>query len=769
MWKDLRKKLREDKTPADVGAADSGAERQAEQQRQLEAVRASHPRLHASLAQLNTDQLRAVLDQSPSVLVRAQVGSGKTSVLVHKVLYLHLVLGVPLRRMAILTFTHKAADEIRTRIEALAGDEANLGPADFWLTGTFHGVARSLLKEALDLSQIGYRPDFAVLDARGQEALWQRLIAEHQLNIKYVARLAQRMEGLTQGRTRHGHMREEDDLQRLHALSRAARQAANAMDFADLIEHACDLLGQQALDPPLDWLIVDEFQDCEPRELELLGRLRGVGTRIFAVGDPHQVIYAWRGSTPALLDRAQQTFGCTPLSLPLNYRSTHAILGAARAVLGLQPGRGGLLVGSRGDGALVTIRRHHNPSIEGLYLAQRIAGLHADGTPYREVAVLYRTRRQGAPLRAALEHAGIACQESARVEAKDQPAVAWTLDLLQAALHPDDDGTLRAALLHPHYGLLPARLWNVRSFRLFCEQSGLQGRRAARVFFQAALAKTKTPRTQRDLRDALDALTLFDGLDDWLRAAPRACEAMVEHLNLRERLRPTAARHEEDLAAVQRLLRALLAFAQLADAADLAGGLRSAVAQAALGGLHGLAESLDPQAEAVRLMTLHAAKGLEFDHVFISGANQGLVPLARAWGDADAEAEERRLLFVGMTRARDHLELSVHTQPAHATAQPMPSSYLYAIPSALVHWIDGPQPAESQTTVSTLAIPGVQALPSAPVASDVPWHAGQTVKHPRYGQGRVVRLQDDLVLVDFAKLGERSFPLRMCPLVPLPA
>jgi len=728
-------------------------------------------RLQASLATLNPEQLTAVLDTSPAVLVRAQVGSGKTAVLVHKILYLHQVLGVPLRRMAILTFTHRAAEEIRTRIETLAGESAPLTAADFWLTGTFHGVARALLLQALDLTEIGYRPGFSVLDARAQEALWQRLIAEHDLTIKYPSRLAQRVEAVAHGRTRFGQMRADDDIVKLAALAREERVATNAMDFNDLIVHSCSLLAHQPLAQPLEWVIVDEFQDCEPRELELLHRLRGPDTKLFAVGDPHQVIYAWRGSTPALFEKVEKAFGCTTLSLPVNYRSTQTILGAARAVLGLQVGTGGTLRGARGAGEPVVIRRHHNPAIEGLYLAQRIARLNDAGVPYSEVAILYRTRRQGTPLREALEHAQVPCQESLRAEPKDEPAVAWLLDLLAAALHADDAGPLRAALTHPHFGAVPARLWNQRSFRAFCESGATAGLHAGRAFLQHVRERSKAARANRDLEDALSACDLLTGLGTWLgnqAGDARLDEALAVHLHLVDHLRPTSASHAADLAAARRLLKALIGFARHAQT-DIVSGLRAALAQAALGGLQGLAETLDPQANAVRLMTLHAAKGLEFSHVFISGANHGLLPLARAWGDADAEAEERRLLFVGMTRARDGLEISVHTQPAHATALPTACGYLYAIAAGHVRWVEKETDAEAQAPrVPAEANDASGAAPAgiAAGARGVTFADGQPVKHPRYGNGQVQRTEGGLVYVQFEKFGDRLFPERLCPLTP---
>jgi DNA helicase-2/ATP-dependent DNA helicase PcrA len=170
----------------------------------------------------------------------------------------------------------------------------------------------------------------------------------------------------------------------------------------------------------------------------------------------------------------------------------------------------------------------------------------------------------------------------------------------------------------------------------------------------------------------------------------------------------------------------------------------------------------------VKLLTLHAAKGLEFRHVFISGVNQGMVPLASTWGDPAADAEERRLLFVGITRAKDEVELSYHTQPAHAQALAMPSPYLLPLPVASTRWLDAPEATPEASPVFGAGIRGqAQSASEEDVAPQVsPWRQGQAVRHARYGAGIITKISDGMVFCEFAKLGERSFPEKMCPLAP---
>lgn len=557
----------------------------------LEAIRAEHPKLYASLARLDEAQLSAVLCDSPSAVVRAPVGSGKTHVLAHRVLFLHRVRAVPLRRMAVLTFTNRAAAEIRARIVALS-DGGRPDPDHLWLVGTFHGVARALLSQALPIDRIGYGPDFTVLDDEGCERLLEDLISRHHLRIRGRRRLRARL------RARECMALSRDDLPRLAALYADEKRAAHAMDFDDLIGYATQLLDLRDSkafamadrgtgDAPREdyapsCVVVDELQDCEPRELDFLRSLRGRDASFFAVGDPHQAIYSWRGSLPEVFSRARTDLGRHEHVLRRNYRSTRTILECARTVLGPQPELGGELTSTRDLGKRIVLRRDHDPLSEALYLAERVAGLRVEGIPYGEMAILFRLRAQAEVIRAALVGRGIPC-----VEGDDLPA------------------------------------------------------------------------------------------------------------------------------------------------------------------------------DAVRLLTLHAAKGLEFRHVFLSGVNDGLVPLGRRRDPVD-DAEERRLLFVGLTRAQDGVEISYHAQPHQAGATGEASRYLRGLPADLVDLQDGPPDRAPTPTVVDDGAPLAAETQQDPVSRFWP---GQTVRHPRYGGGVVLRVGGDAVECDFGKRGSRSFPLALCPLL----
>ncbi len=506
---------------------------------------------HASLRRLDPDQRDAVLSSDHATLVHAQVGSGKTTVLVHRAAYLHLEHGVPLDQIAILTFTNRAATEIRERLDALLGRTTTAG--ERWLVGTFHAVAATLLRRALPVERLGHTRAFAILDDEAEVELVVAVARQHRIRPGRRATLRDRLRAMPV----------------LADAVAAERRARDAMSFDDLIDHATTLLEDSA--PAIGHVLVDELQDCEPRELAFVRGLVAATTQFFAVGDPLQSIYGWRGAAPTLFAEVSAQLGCQVRTLPRSYRSTHTLLVGARAILGEQLAIG-TLVPVRGPGPKIAILRHHDITAEAAYLAARLAELHREGVAWSELAVLCRLRVQVAELAAALATRGVPC-------------------------------------VH-------------------------------------------------DLDDQLE--------------------------------QPTFA-----------------------------------------------------TAPGVRILTIHAAKGLEFTRVFLSGANVGLLPLLSHEREGDADpAEERRLLFVALTRARDAVEISYQFRPHTHGA--------FGVPSALL------------LPLSTdLAIREEPAAPP-PVSSD--WHVGQRVRHSRYGSGTIVTVAGDTIDCDFGKLGPRAFPRALCPL-----
>lgn len=351
-----------------------------------------------------------MLDESRAVLVNAAVGSGKTTVLIAKALYEHAARGVPLREMAVLTFTNKAADEIRERMRAAdpdAGDEETA-----WF-GTFHSVALRLLQQVLPVGELGFTPSFTVLAPDEELELAERLIGTHGLCVKYRNKLIKRMEAFASGRSLYGVMKREDEIGRLCELLAAEKLRLNAMNFDDLLKNAARLLRNAGWSPRR--VIVDEFQDCDALQTELLRAMASPETKLFVVGDPNQVIYSWRGGGRDIFRRFAAEFGATELSLPVNYRSSATILEAAKFFLEDRS----QLEGIRDPGAGIVVRNHYNPFLEAVSLAETIWRLHETGAPWREIAVLFRLQRQSAALEDAFARRGIPFAAQMRKSVKE--------------------------------------------------------------------------------------------------------------------------------------------------------------------------------------------------------------------------------------------------------------------------------------------------------------------------------------------------------------
>jgi DNA helicase-2/ATP-dependent DNA helicase PcrA len=838
MLRDLRRALRRDQHEAQAaasswtaaGPADDGSMRAAhpprlpphlagvappDPQRLAEACARAHaalPRFGESLARLDPWQQQAVICDDEAAVVRAHVGSGKTAVLAHRVLWWHLVHGRPLASMAIATFTTKAAAELSTRISALL--DVPPPPRDFWLTGTLHGLARTLLEAGLPHDGDGPRKGFGVLDEAARQALLLQLVKDHGLRLQYRNQLATRVRDfLRDGQVRRGAMRSDDDLAILAALYRQAKQSRNVLDFDDLIGHATQLVRQGPV-VPLRALIIDELQDCAPDEVALLHALvqppAGPGDRpdvaFFAVGDPNQSIYTWRGTDPQVFGTLSASLSATIYDLPRNYRSTPEILAAASGVLG-QQASGTALQATRDGGARVHIRRHHDPHMEGLYLSGRLQQLHHQGSPWHELAVLTRTKRQLEQLRQVLDQQGVPCSEVAAPAWSDWPMAHWWLQVLVAA-GEDDAVAVHAALTLQDPGILGARWLRRTTLARHLDQPTAPPLTAATARGATDTAPTRLQRLGGLLRQraleprhsagrceleaaaavvadltGIEAIDSGDGRED----------ALWQHLRLDQRLRPAHRDHHRDVAHLEATVRELTAIRGQRQGTWAAAAAELLRAGPASCNRAGVGDAAGTATDGVRLLTLHASKGLEFRHVFVSGCNHGVIPLASAWGDPAAIAEERRLLFVGLTRARDSLEVSWHTRPVLPQALPMPSDWLLAIPSTACAWDDGAYggatPAALQQTMPACAAaagrddstPHAAAAGRTPTASgqaaaaaDVAgaassgaagaWRVGQPVQHPKYGVGTVLGCDASEVRVDFGKLGERSFSLLLCPL-----
>lgn len=715
---------------------------------------------------LNQYQMEAVLDESPACVVNANVGSGKTTVLIAKILYLHYEKAVPLEDMVVLTFTNKAADEIISRLRK---QETGLSREQVRGFGTFHSVALRLLKRQLPVEQAGWNREFTVISPDEEADLAVEVIAEQKLKVKYKNRLKKRLEqeyrGYLQGKESS---RYQDDLFRLFPLLEAEKKHQNKMSFSDLLRVSTGLL-HTGWHP--QWIIVDEVQDSDALQIEFLEALKGSGTRLFAVGDPNQVIYSWRGTGKNMFYLLKHRFAAKELSLPVNYRSSASILEAANRFL--QSGTG--IRSSREAGKKIAVKNHYDPFQEAEYLARRIRALHEEGRAYREMAVFYRLQKQSELLEKVFERQQIPFEVSVRKTIRDIPVLDWVVKVLRFSVNPADEQMGIEALADPRYG---EKCTRAKAKKVILEQ-----KRDSILLYRRMLE--------------------FREQEAWKQGTVLEAAEIFGYFGLRDALYPTSSAYQEDERQVLKLLEKICGYCR-EKGCGLIEGTREFVNRSALYGVN--LQSGDGEADpneaggsdfdgdpaviaegkfigdsaenrnihfprdSVKLMTLHASKGLEFETVFLIGMNQGLVPLHSQ--SFEQEEEERRLFFVGMTRAKDELELSYYTNPGDPGISGECSRYLRMLPPHLLEWEEQRSEGEKRKNLQQLRREiqeqirekqGQQKEQQEKQEKQEHSQGQQKVtavkhaRHPKYGVGILVSEDEMMVEVEFEGYGRKQF------------
>jgi DNA helicase-2/ATP-dependent DNA helicase PcrA len=652
---------------------------------------------------LNDPQREAVLHGQGPLLVLAGAGSGKTRVIVSRVARLVLEEGVLPWHILAVTFTNKAAGEMRARLERLLG----LAASELWVQ-TFHAFgARFLRREA---ARAGLPPSFAIYDTDDQLRLMKRLFAEQKLDDgepltprEVLWRIDRwKNEALTPGEVKLAPHDGDGALARdLYKKYEAALARAGAVDFGDLLVKPLRLLDE---DEPLRrrWsgrfrhVLVDEFQDTNPVQYRLLRRLVGAERNVCVVGDDDQAIYRWRGADVRNILGFDQDFpGCRVVKLERNYRSTRNILDAAHAVIEKARVRREKKLWTEAPAgeplALLVGQDEHD---EAERIARAVAGERGRGTRGEEIAVLYRTNAQSRPIEAQLRAARIPYVIVRGTSFYDRAEVKDAAAYLRLALSPSSDLDLERIVNRPPRGIGEKTVERLRAhaaalggplFAALGEAAVIEGlkpqARRALTELHDVIASLAATVGELDAGDAVEQALSRSGLLGRLEAE-RTDEATERRDNLVELV--AAAREFDDELAEQPPARdpdepvPPPALAQFLERIALLGE----------------ADAETPEGR-VALMTLHAAKGLEFESVYLSGMEDGTLPSIRPWDDqgpgdrAAADDEERRLCYVGMTRAKRRLTLSLARRrmgygEGGATYRSMePSRFLADLPPAL--------------------------------------------------------------------------------------
>jgi len=639
------------------------------------------------IAGLNPAQREAVLHVNGPLLVLAGAGSGKTRVLTSRIARLIDVEGVDPRQILAVTFTNKAAGEMRERIGRLLGTS----PAGMW-AGTFHSIGARMLRAAAHL--VARTPAFTIYDQDDSLSVVKRLMERHGVSPKqFTPRAIQSTISDAKNRmvmpSEFAHLAMDPfakAVATIYSSLNEALQLANAADFDDLLvlpvrmlQHHPDKLAQYR--QRFRYILVDEYQDTNRAQYELIRLLGGEHGNVCVVGDDDQSIYGWRGADIRnILDFNKDFPNATVVRLEENYRSTPQILDLANVVISANTARmGKTLRATHNPGEKPTVVRSLDERDEADFVVNEILTRRSANTSLRldDVAVLYRTNSQSRALEDTLRRRAIAYRLVGAVRFYDRREIRDLIAYLKLIANPADDEAFRRAAGVPKRGLGETTLEQLAEAS---RQRGLpmfEGARVAEITsavrpaartslaeFVRIIAGLRERAEETAVDELLRELVEAIRYGDYLRAdEPESAEERLD--NVRELISGAAEQVADELGEVG--LRPLDHFLQ-----------RSA-----------LVSDVDGQgadADAITLMTLHNAKGLEFPVVFITGLEDGLFPLAKAYEDPPLLEEERRLFYVGITRAEKKLYLSF-AEERRRNGELMPSrqsSFLDAIPDSLI-------------------------------------------------------------------------------------
>ncbi len=734
---------------------------------------------------LNPQQREAVLHFQGPLLVLAGAGSGKTRVLTTRICHLIHHHGVPPYRILAVTFTNKAAGEMRERIVRMLGQE----PAGMWM-GTFHALGARMLRRHAD--RVGWSRTFTIYDQDQSLRLIRRVQDEvgvdprrwHPKAIR--AEIGAAKNQLVPPEAYVEAFGDSFDLlarqvAKVYPAYQEALRARNAFDFDDLLVKPVELLQRheevrESYRDRFAFLLVDEYQDTNHAQYRLLELLTGDEGNLMVVGDDDQSIYAWRGADIRNILSFEEAFpGARLIRLEQNYRSTEPILRAANEVIRHNVRRKGKTLRThRTGGELLTLYEAADESDEARWIAGEIeARLQAEpGREHRDFAVLYRTNAQARALEDAFRRRGLPYQVVGGVRFYERREIQDVLAYLRLFSNPRDGEAFHRVVNYPRRGVGSMTL---ERLTLWARAEGLTLLEAAA---RAREVPDLPPAGARGLQAFADLVAEYGARARHVRVGELVAD-LVEELDLLVRLREEGPEGEDRAENVRELIAGALDFdAELVEEweEEPLDGLSELDLYLQRVALVAEVDQHDPAADAVTLMTLHNAKGLEFPVVFIAGLEDGLFPLGRAYDDPDALEEERRLFYVGLTRARDKVYLT------YARRRRRAGEYLHGRLSPFVEAIPPDLMEERRITTGRgggrwerRGRAGEEGVPEGFLDSDdflnqdLPrFVRGERVLHPSFGSGTVLDVsglgRDLKVTVRFESVGTKKLLARYADL-----
>ncbi|MBQ9325792.1 MAG: UvrD-helicase domain-containing protein [Clostridia bacterium] len=742
------------------------------------------------VSKLNPEQRKAVETTEGPVLILAGAGSGKTRTLTARVARL-LEKGVPAWNILALTFTNKAAKEMKERIEAMVGESA----ADAWIM-TFHSACARILRR--DIEKLGYKRSFVIYDSDDQQSLLKDIVKrmgvdDKAFSPKSVSSLISDAKNHlilpAEWRDTHADDERSETIYNIYLEYETRLKALNALDFDDLLVKTLELMVEH---PPVleyyrnrfRYVMVDEYQDTNEVQYRLCQLLTKESQNLCVVGDDDQSIYSWRGADiHNILDFEKDFPNAVVIKLEQNYRSTANILDAANQVIAHNEQRKDKrLWTEEGEGEKIHTFCADDDRSEATWVANRIIELHKQGDAYQNMAVLYRVNAQSRQVEDMLVNSGIAYNVYGGTKFYDRREVRDVMAYLRVLANPADDMSLRRIIN------VPRRSIGDSTVSLLEEHA-----RENEMPLYSALTdmpEKLTSRPRKCVQEFAGLMTLLS-----VEMATMPLPEFVEDLMVRTGLRAQYENDPTDDAAdrlknMEEVVNAVRQFAAEHEGATLEEYLENVA----------LITDMDTTKETdghVTLMTVHSAKGLEFDNVFVIGMEENVFPSYRCVDDKVKLEEERRLCYVAMTRARKRLYLSRARQRMVFNQVNMnpPSRFLEEIPRRLMEdeWATrherafGKEPPPMRSTQkpqprmikrpddplnlqrsNPLGIPGVQkGISSVPQTAG--FRAGDRVMHRKFGEGVVTDLVgtgvDARIRINFTAFGPKEFSLGLAPIV----
>ncbi len=708
---------------------------------------------------LNDSQAEAVKTTEGPVLMLAGAGSGKTKALTHRIAYLVGEKKVPPSNILAVTFTNKAAGEMKQRVAKLLGyEEPNANPLPF--LGTFHSIANRILRR--EAERIGLTSNFLIYDTADSQALIKKILKNLHVDDKSItpsgvlwsiSSAKNELIGPEKYRSMASSRVQLVAADVYPIYQRELRQA-KAMDFDDLIMELTKLLQNEhevleRYQKQFQYILVDEYQDTNHAQYQLIKLLAAKHHNLCVVGDDWQSIYSWRGANYQNILNFESDYPKSKvIKLEQNYRSTQNILDAAHSVITKNLSRSEKkLWTDLGLGEKVHVLSVNDELAEGRTIIQTIDRLRNSnpGLSLRDFAVLYRTNAQSRSLEESFLRYNLPYQVIGGTRFYDRREVKDILAYMRVLFQPNDLVSLSRILNVPTRGVGAKSAATVLDYLgkneldpidVLCDAKqivGLRGKALAGVQNLGVVLSEVRIQSDLNVYELMDLLIKRLDYLDYLQDGTISADDRVE--NIQELLGVAKTYQDMDLETF---------LTEIALVSDI--------------------DSHDPNSQAVSMMTLHAAKGLEFEVVFMVGMEEGVFPHARSLFEPEELEEERRLCYVGMTRAKQQLYL------LHASARLLygntqhnvPSRFIADIPEEHVN-IANPLPASG---LGSLAVHGgndefMDDLPKIDIKP------GDLVRHPSFGEGKVLEVNDSEVKVEFKISGVRELNLQYAPLTKL--